>query len=189
MKVLLIKDVYKLGKAGEVKKVADGYGRNFLIPQKLAIPATAGTLKQAERIGRKATEQRAVLNEELGSVAEVINQIKLEFSVKAGETGKLYGSVTNQMITDELKAKHNIEIDKRQLAMEPIRTLGDYQIPIHLTIELVPEIKVVVHREGEVIKETVKPVSEAVEVAYEEEVAMEAEEVIETSELTEEEAE
>lgn len=185
MKVLLIKDVYKLGKAGEVKKVADGYGRNFLIPQKLAIPATAGALKQAESIGQKATEQRAVLNKELGSVAEVINQIKLEFSVKAGETGKLYGSVTNQMIVDELKAKHHIEIDKRQVAMEPIRTLGDYQIPIHLTIELVPEINVVVRREGEVVKETVKPVSEIVEVTEQVEVVTEIEEVIE-NELTEE---
>lgn len=149
MKVLLIKDVYKLGRAGEVKKVADGYGRNFLIPQKFAIPASEGALRMAKSIGQKATERRAVLNNELSSVADVLAQVKLMFSVKAGETGKLYGSVSQQMIVDEIKSKHNIDLDRRQIAMEPIRTLGEFQVPVQLTLDLVPNITVVITREGE----------------------------------------
>lgn len=152
MKVLLIKDVYKLGRAGEIKKVADGYGRNYLIPQKLAVPATDGSLRLAETISKKATERRAELNKELSSVAEVIKGIVLEFAAKAGETGKLYGSVNNQMIADEIKLKHNIELDKHQIAVEPIRALGEYQIPVHLTLDLIPEITVIVKREGEATK-------------------------------------
>lgn len=152
MKVLLIKDVYKLGRAGEIKKVADGYGRNYLIPQKLAVPATDGSLRLAETISRKATERRAQLNEELSSVAEVIKGIVLEFAAKAGETGKLYGSVNNQMIADEIKLKYDLELDKHQIAVEPIRSLGEYQIPVQLTIDLVPEITVLVKREGETTK-------------------------------------
>ncbi|OGO59777.1 MAG: 50S ribosomal protein L9 [Chloroflexi bacterium RBG_19FT_COMBO_47_9] len=88
MKVLLIKDVYKLGHAGDVKKVADGYGRNFLIPQGLAILATAGALKQSEGIRSKADEKRAILNKEMSSVAEVLSKLILPFTAKAGETGK-----------------------------------------------------------------------------------------------------
>lgn len=152
MKVLLIKDVYKLGRAGEIKKVADGYGRNFLIPQKLAVPATDGSVKLAKTISEKATEKRAILNKELGSVAELLSKTIIEFSVKAGETGKLYGSVSNQMVADEIKLKHNIELDRHQIAMEPIRKLGEFSVPVHLTIDLIPELTVIVKREGEVTK-------------------------------------
>jgi len=151
MKVLLIKDVYKLGRAGEIKKVADGFGRNFLIPKKLAIPASPGALKLAESIGHKATERRAVLNNELSSVADVLSQVKLVFSVKAGETGKLYGSVSPQMVVDEIKSKHSIDLDRHQVAMEPIRNLGDFKVPVQLTLDLVPVITVLVTREGEEI--------------------------------------
>ncbi len=186
MKVLLIKDVYKLGRAGEIKKVADGYGRNYLIPQKLAVPATEGSLKLAESISRKATERRAVLNKELSSVADVINAIVLEFSVKAGETGKLYGSVSNQMIADEIKLKHDLELDRHQIAMEPIRSLGEYHIPVHLTIDLVPEVTVIIRREGEIVKQvTSKPVTaEAQSVEVEKPIEKEL-----TADLTEEIAE
>jgi large subunit ribosomal protein L9 len=149
MKVLLIKDVYKLGRAGEIKKVADGFGRNFLIPKKLAIPASPGALKLAGSIGHKATELRAALNNELSSVADVLSQVKLVFSVKAGETGKLYGSVSPQMVVDEIKAKHNLDLDRHQVAMEPIRNLGEFKVPVHLTLDLVPVINVLVTREGE----------------------------------------
>lgn len=149
MKVLLIKDVYKLGRAGEIKKVAAGYGRNYLIPQGLAIPASAGAMQQAERIKVKATERRAVLNEELGDVAEVLNGKTITFPVKAGETGRLYGSVNNEEIVKAIEEMYEIELEKRQVETEPIRQLGTYTIPIHLTMDLVPELTVIVHREGE----------------------------------------
>lgn len=170
MKVLLIKDVYKLGRAGEIKKVAAGYGRNYLIPQGLAIPATAGAMQQAERIATKATERRAVLNEELSDVAEVLNGKKLFFPVKAGETGRLYGSVSDYDIIVVIQEKYSINVEKRQVETEPIRQLGTYNIPVHLTMDLVPEITVVVHREGEppVDEEEVKEVE--AEIVVEEEV-------------------
>jgi len=150
MKVLLIKDVYKLGRAGEIKKVAAGYGRNYLIPQGFAIPATSGAMQQAERIAKKATELRAVLNEELSDIAEVLNGKILMFPVKAGETGHLYGSVSDDDIIDAIQANYEIELEKRQVETEPIRQLGRFQVPIHLTMDLVPEITIVVHREGEI---------------------------------------
>jgi large subunit ribosomal protein L9 len=149
MKVLLIKDVYKLGRAGEIKKVAAGYGRNYLIPQGFAIPATKGAMGQAERIAEKATERRAALNEELGSVADVLEGKTLTFAVKAGETGRLYGSVSDDDIIEAIQANFEIELEKRQVETEPIRNLGNYTIPIHLTMDLNPEIKVIVYREGE----------------------------------------
>lgn len=150
MKVLLIKDVYKLGRAGEVKKVAAGYGRNYLIPQGFAIPATPGAMLQADRIKEKATERRAVLNEELGSVAEVLDGKTLLFAVKAGETGRLYGSVSDEDIIEAVKANFEIELEKRQVETEPIRDLGSYSVPVHLTMDLMPTLKIIVHREGEV---------------------------------------
>lgn len=163
MKVLLLKDVYKLGRAGDVKKVANGYGRNFLIPQGFAIPATPNSIKMAESIGKKASERRAVLNNELKGVAEILQGLELRFPVKAGETGKLYGSVSAQMIIDKLKETKDIEVVRHQLVMEPIRNLGEYDIPVNLTLDLVPEIKVIVHREGEVRKVVVpEPVRETV---------------------------
>lgn len=198
MKVLLIKDVYKLGRAGEVKKVAAGYGRNYLIPQGFAIPATKGALQQAERISEKATVRRAALNEELSDVAEVLAGKKLTFAVKAGETGHLYGSVSNEDIIEAIREKYEISLEKRQVESEPIRQLGTYKVPVHLTMDLVPEVTVVVHREGEIPgQEETEAVEEAeaevVEEAIEtvesvEEVIEEAAEVIkETEEVVEEE--
>ena len=81
MKVLLLKDVYKLGRAGDIKKVADGFGRNYLVPQGLALPATAGSIKLAASIGKKATEQRVVLNNELKGVADLLVDLTLDFLV------------------------------------------------------------------------------------------------------------
>lgn len=149
MKVLLLKDVYKLGRAGDVKKVADGYGRNYLLPQGLAVLATLGALKQADRIKSEAAQQRATLNHEMGAVAEVINGLALGFAAKAGETGKLYGSITAEDVVIALKNKCNVEIKRQQVDMQPIRTLGEHKIHVRLTMDLIPEIKIVVFREGE----------------------------------------
>ncbi len=151
MKVLLLKDVYKLGRAGDVKRVADGYGRNFLIPQGLAILATPGALKQAEQIRTTAAAYRSALNKELGGVAQQIGKLTLTFAAKAGETGKLYGSITPQMIADAIKEKSGVEVTRRQIDFEPIRTLGEHKIHIRLTMDLIPEVKVIVHREGEAV--------------------------------------
>lgn len=149
MKVLLLKDVFNLGRAGEVKKVANGFGRNFLIPQNLAMLATPGALKQADRIRLRADKRRNVLNEELASVAEQLAEVQLQFPAKAGETGKLYGSVTTQMIAKELSEELNMELSKRQIDSQPLRLLGLHKLKIRLTIDLIPEVSIVVYREGE----------------------------------------
>jgi large subunit ribosomal protein L9 len=149
MKVLLLKDVYKLGRAGEIKKVADGYGRNFLIPQGLAVLATPGAVKQAESIRVRADAQRTELNSEMGSVAEKLTGLVIGFPSRAGETGKLYGSITTQMIAEEITRKSGVEVDRRQIECQPIRTLGEHPCLVRLTVDLVPEVTVIVHREGE----------------------------------------
>ena len=149
MKVLLLKDVYKLGRAGDVKKVADGYGRNFLLPQGFAVLATEGALHQIEKIREAATKKRAVLNQEMTSVAEVISNIALGFASKAGETGKLYGSITSQDVADAIKAKTGVEIKRQQIELQPIRNLGEYKAQVRLTMDLIPDVRVIVYREGE----------------------------------------
>ena len=154
MKVLLIKDVFKLGRAGDIKKVADGYGRNFLIPQGLAVLATTGAVKQTDRIRKHADATREALNTEMGSIAEKLAGFELLFPVKASESGKLYGSVTNQMITDTISEKLDLELSKRQVEAPSIRTIGEHKVTIRLTFDLTPEITIIVHREGE------KPVRE-----------------------------
>jgi large subunit ribosomal protein L9 len=151
MKVLLLKDVYKLGRAGDVKRVADGYGRNFLIPQGLASLATPGALKQAEHIRTEAAATRAILNKEMSGVAEQLAKVTLTFAAKAGETGKLYGSITPQMIVDALKEKVGVEVNRRQLDSQPIRTLGEHKVHIRLTMDLIPVVTAIVHREGEAL--------------------------------------
>jgi large subunit ribosomal protein L9 len=149
MKVLLIKDVYKLGRAGDVKKVADGYGRNFLLPQKMAVLATPGAIKTAERIRSKAAEKRIILNDEMSIVAKALEKVQLSFGARAGETGKLYGSITSQEVVDALQKKTGYGLKRQQLDMQPLRTLGDHTVRIRLTMDLIPEIKVTVFREGE----------------------------------------
>lgn len=152
MRVLLIKDVYKLGRAGDVKKVAEGYGRNFLLPQGLAVLATPGALKQVDRIRAQAEVRRTAQNEELKGLAEELAGIVLSFTAKAGETGKMYGSITTQNVADALQEQTRYEIKRHQIDMQPIRNLGEYAVSIRLTIDLVPEIKVIVRGEGEEIE-------------------------------------
>lgn len=152
MKVLLTKDVYKLGRAGDVKKVADGYGRNFLLPQGLAVLATPGAMKQVERIKAQAEVRRAALNSELQELSDQINGLTLTFAAKAGETGKLYGSVTTQDVADAIQEQTRYEVKRSQLDMQPIREIGEFKAHVRLTIDLVPEVKILVHREGEALE-------------------------------------
>lgn len=160
MKVLLLKDVYKLGRAGEVKRVADGYGRNYLLPQGLAILATEGALKQAERIRAEAAARRSALNEEMSEIAERIQGLTLTFPARASETGKLYGSITTQMLAEAISRKAGVEISRRQIDSQPLRSLGEHKVHVRLTVDLIPEVRVIVHREGETPLEVVEePVS------------------------------
>ncbi|KXK12403.1 MAG: 50S ribosomal protein L9 [Chloroflexi bacterium OLB14] len=152
MKVLLIKDVYKLGRAGDIKKVADGYGRNFLLPQGFAVLATEGAMKQVQKIKAQAEVRRNAQNEELKGIADQIKELTLIFPAKAGETGKLYGSITTQDIATQITEKIRFEVKRQQVDTQPIRTLGEFAAHVRLTMDLVPEVKIIVHREGESIE-------------------------------------
>lgn len=167
MKVLLLEDIYKLGRAGDIKKVANGYGRNYLIPQGLAVLATPGALKQVEHIRAKASERRVALNEEMGGFAEQLSGLVLTYAMRAGETGKLYGSVTTQMIADSLKEETGVEIERRQIDAQPIRMIGEHEVSVRLTVDLIPVITVLVFREGE----AAEVVREGEEMAVQEEEA------------------
>lgn len=165
MKVLLIKDVYKLGRAGDVKKVADGYARNFLLTQRLAVLATAGTLKTAEKIRQQAEIKRAALNSELQGLADQVATLTLAFPVKAGETGKLYGSITTQDVATAIQEQTRYEIKRQQIDMQPIRTIGEFQARVRLTMDLIPQVRILVHREGEPAEAAAQAAAEASAVA------------------------
>lgn len=133
MKVILLSDVKKVGKKGEIVEVADGYGRNFLIANKLAVLATAGSqkkldeLKEQERLNEKELEKQA------RETAEKLEKIMLEFHVKSGKEGRMFGSVSTKQIVEELARKHNIRVDKRKiLDTAPITSLGVTKVRIEL---------------------------------------------------------
>ena len=161
VKVLLVQDVYKLGRAGDVKEVARGYARNFLIPQGLAVVATPENLRMAEKIRARAEKERAEATARWQSVAEKMQDLTLYFPVRASETGKLYGSVSPRMIAQALTEELGVEITHHQVDTDPIRFLGEYEIPIRLTIDLIPRVKVVIHRIGEELVSETSEASEA----------------------------
>jgi len=149
MKIILRQDMEKLGKAGDVVKVAPGYGRNYLIPRKLAVEATPGNLKiiELERLAQARRDQREQTSANL--LARELDKLVVTIRRKAGEGGSLYGSVTSLDIADFL-ITHKIDIDKRKIQLdEPIKTIGEYQVPIRLHREVTVPIKVVVEPEPE----------------------------------------
>ncbi len=153
MKVLLVQDVDNLGYAGDVKKVADGFGRNYLLPRNLAVLATPGALKQAETIRKAAEKRRAHETADAQAMANQLAGLELFFERRAGETGKLYGSVTSGDIADEIVAKKGLEIDKRKVALpEPIRQLGEQEVTVKLMIDVSTTIKVHVLPEGGILE-------------------------------------
>ena len=150
MEVLLKKDVKGVGHAGDIKKVADGYGRNYLIPQGLASQANQGAAKQAVQI--KLTTERKQERERQSalSLAEKITGLTLTFKARATDTDRLFGSVTASDIAMAIEQATGNEIAKRQVDLEhPIRDLGTHKVPVHLMSTIIPEVTVVVEREGE----------------------------------------
>ncbi len=149
MKVILTEDVYKHGVAGEVVNVSDGFARIWLIPSKMAIAATKHNLTALADLRAKADENRAVYNDRVNSVARQIDGVELVFGVKAGSNNKLYGSITSQMIKDELQRKTGLDINRRRISERTIRELGRYEVPVRMG-EVSPVLPVVVLREEEV---------------------------------------
>ncbi len=148
MKVILTQDVKGTGKAGEVKDVADGYGRNFLIPRKLAVPASAGALKGVEQRQQADTKRAAAEETEARKLAERIAAEPVVLRAKVGDQGRLYGSITSADIADELGRRLGEPIDKRRIELvEPIRHLGTFQAPIRLHRAVIATLSVDVQAE------------------------------------------
>ena len=148
MRVLLLKEVPGLGQAGQIKTVADGHGRNFLLPRRLAEIATEGAIRQSE-VMRKAEDRRAArLQSAAETVAAELSGMTVHFTAKAGEQGKLYGSITSAQVAESLSQKSGREIDKRRLDLEePLRELGLFDVRIKLAPGVETIIKVVIEAE------------------------------------------
>jgi len=148
VKVILTKDVTKLGKSGEVKNVADGYATNFLIPQKLAVPAAGGAYRAWQHDIASREEKRQREREEAEIASTRISSTTLTMGVKVGEGGKLYGSITSKDIADAL-ARRGIEIDRHKIELdEPLKSLGTYKVAVKVFAGLTPEVTVVVEPKG-----------------------------------------
>lgn len=139
MKVILIQDVKKLGKKGDILEVAEGYARNFLLPQKLATAATNNNLNQIQQQKAAEADRTKRQLEEAKLLAAQIAKITVTVAAKAGEGGRLFGAVTTKDIADAVKAQHKLEIDRRKIEItEPIKNLG----PHTASLKLHPEISV-----------------------------------------------
>ena len=148
MKVILIQDVDNLGKIGDSVNVKNGYARNFLIPKKLALFANDQNMKSIESMIRQQEMKNAKERSNLESLAKVIDKVTLKFELKAGEEGKLFGSVTSQMISDEL-AKQDLTVDKKEIILEdPIKELGKHKVDVSLGENLSASIQVKVSEES-----------------------------------------
>jgi large subunit ribosomal protein L9 len=148
MEVILREHVDNLGKRGEIVKVADGYARNFLLPRKLALPATDGNRKHVERERRIVEAREAAEKVQAEAIAARLNMIDIAITRRVGETDQLYGSVTAVDIADYLKGK-GFEIDRRKLILpEPIKAIGEHTVPLKLHREVTVPLKVRVVKEG-----------------------------------------
>lgn len=150
MKVLLTQDVSELGLAGEVHVVAGGYARNYLMPRGMAVLATRGALKQAEEIKQTGIRRRARERANAEAQAQVVNGQRLLFQARAGETGRLYGSVTAADIAEKLEEAVGFEVDRRRIHLEhPIRDLGLYTLELRFLQDVTGTFTVGVVNEGE----------------------------------------
>ena len=148
MEVILREHVDNLGRRGEIVKVADGYARNFLLPRKLALPATAGNKKHVEREREIMESREAEEKGQAQAIATRLAAVEIAIARRVGDTDQLYGSVTASDIADLLKSK-GFEIDRRKLILpEPIKTIGDHNVPLKLHREVTVPLVVKVVKEG-----------------------------------------
>jgi large subunit ribosomal protein L9 len=149
MKVILLEYVYKHGVAGEVIDVADGFARNYLIPRGLAVKATEGEMKRAQKLREQAAMRRAELDQRLNEIARQIDGVELVFGRRAAVTGKLFGSVTTAEIAEALLEKTGADINRRRISQQPLREIGTHEVPVRLGNEISPVLKVTIVPEQE----------------------------------------
>jgi large subunit ribosomal protein L9 len=148
MEVILRQHVDNLGERGQIVKVADGYARNYLLPRKLALPATAGNRKHVERERRIMEVREGEEKSQAEALAARLSAVEISIARRVGETDQLYGSVTASDIADFLKAK-GFEVDRRRLVLpDPIKTLGEHTVPLKLHREVTAPLRVMVVKEG-----------------------------------------
>ncbi|MGB3331055.1 MAG: 50S ribosomal protein L9 [Thermomicrobiales bacterium] len=169
MKIVLRQDVPKVGEAGTIQTVANGYARNYLIPQGMAVVATDGEIKVAQH--NLAVKERKIARQEeqQKSLAEKIQGTKLAFTARAGDSGRLFGSITAADVAAQLSGKVGEEIDRRKIVLdEPLRTTGEHTVSVHLVGKLRPQVVVTIAAEEvaeDTAEEAVEVVAEAVEEA------------------------
>jgi large subunit ribosomal protein L9 len=149
MKVILLEDVSSLGQMGETIEVKNGYARNFLIPRKLAVRATSKNIKAQEHHLRAIEKKMELDAEKTRSLSEKLSDLTLTFTRKAGETGRLFGSVTNMDLAEAVST-HGITLDRRLIQMEePIKDLGEIEVPVKLPHDVPAALKVIVEKEAD----------------------------------------
>jgi len=147
MQIILQEDVEKLGTRGQVVEVKAGYARNFLLPRKLALEASPGNMKRLEKMRAVFAKKEAVEKGDAQKLAELVSAVSLEITRKAGENDHLFGSVTNADISEALAAQ-GFTIDKKKIALaEPIKIIGEYEIPLKLHREVTTNVKLAVKKE------------------------------------------
>ncbi|RME49202.1 MAG: 50S ribosomal protein L9 [Chloroflexi bacterium] len=162
MKIILTENLPKLGEVGDICEVADGYARNYLLPQGLAIVATEGALKQVDNLKRQEARRRERVRDDAIAFKEVLEGLSLVFAAKVGETGRLYGSITSGDIADRIEEITGHEVDRRKIILDnPLKQLGTFQVPIRLLPEVTAQLTVVVEAEEE--EELPESVREALE--------------------------
>jgi len=150
MKVIFVTDVANQGKAGEIKEVAEGFARNYLLPKRLAVIATPGKAKEAELYAKQVAARRARTESEFARLAAELEGREFKFTAKAGKSGRLYGAITNADIAQAIKKLTNVEVDKRKVdAGEALRQLGVHEVTLKFSKDIQARIKVIIEAEKE----------------------------------------
>src|SRR6188508_909269 len=148
MQIILLQDVEKLGLRGDVVDVARGYARNYLLPRRLAETATPARVAELQRVEAGRARHEARTAEQAQEIAELLGKTVLRFEVKAGPTGSLFGSVTPTDVADEIWRARKVRVDRRKIAIDPIKRIGRYTVPIELFQDVEVEVKTLVVPEG-----------------------------------------
>jgi large subunit ribosomal protein L9 len=185
MEIILLKDVDNVGLRGDVVDVARGYARNFLLPRRLAEPATPAKVAELQKRDAQRARHEAKSFEEAKQLGETLGKLQLRFDVKSGPTGSLFGSVTPTDIADELWERHKIRVDRRKIGTDSIKRVGYYDVPIELFADVTVEVKTIVSPEGgELPPEEEMRAAEAAEAAAAEEAAQAEAALLEPEEET-----
>jgi large subunit ribosomal protein L9 len=145
LKVMLIKDVDNIGQAGDVKEVADGYGRNYLIPRRLAVLAGRGAEAEARRLREATVKREAKERDEAQDLADIIDNKTVVVRLKVGSEDKVFGAITNEDVATALRLQHQVEVDRRKIEMrDPLKQLGEHQIPLRLHRDVTAHINLII---------------------------------------------